>query len=836
MPSASSIEASRTTIAHFFEVLRIRGVDICVLRNYEDVSDGNARDVDCIPAIGQLRALEEAICAWAKQTDACLDVVHRQYVHSFHIMFGNGVLFTIDVIPDIQGWWGAAYLYNEEIWDGARRQGDFWIPRPAHEAAMAFFQHLLWGGFYKRKYVERLPLLIEQDEQEFRRIIAEHFGRRWLCLIDWIKQKDVTDIEKHVRGLRKDLWGNALKRDCQNSLSRFVVLLAREGAITLKERGLLVVLVGPDGVGKTTLAGALKSDWDDFFRDVLYFHFRPPVIHGLSATIPQGGELQLCDPFLRPTFVARIASPARLLVSIVRFNLGYWLRIFPALLRQKLVIADRYFYSYLLFPESVRYYGPRWLARCLARLFPRPDLVFALYAPTDVIRMRKSELPEWAIAKQINNLPTICSIADTRLTDADRPLDEIVQACKAHVMQSLVRKSGQSAAGWQGDVSRPRLPTSILSSDFRQTSSTRTQWQQESLNDAVRLDGGRWMVFSTASGAQYIIPTMPRKVAAASLGLYRPRKLVARASKKLLSAALRCGMAQPLLRHPDNAHGFTKGQREWWEDATLPEELTKLLGVRKVSLSFLVGRPNDQKLVAQVMDHKANILGFLKIGCGPEGIDALHHEESVLRRLQTHQFSTSTVPNVIYAGYWNNYYLLLQGCPRVHTETSPGRITYQHITFLLELYGIVPPTQLASNEFLGRIRERLTKLEKLGYSSFIPPVLNVLEEFHSGVGESNVIFGFMHGDFAPWNMLRARNQLFVFDWENAQVTSTPGWDLFHFIVQNGILVHQLPARQIYKSMFDEGGSTHKCVDAYFVKSERRLNLFDYACVYMSPIL
>jgi thymidylate kinase len=814
MPSVSSIETTRTRLTCFLELLHNQGVDICVLRNYDDIIDGSARDIDCIPALGQWGALEEAICAFAKTTGACLIVFRRQYVHSFHVMFRDGVLLTIDIILEIQGWWGAAYLYNDKIWTGASKRGDFWIPRPAHEAAMAFFQHLLWGGFYKRKYAGRLPLLIAQDEQEFRRIITEHFGQRWLCLIDWIKQKNVARIEKNVSGLRKSLWANALKRDCQKTLSRFLLFVVQEGAITLRKRGLFIALIGPDGVGKTTLAGALKADWGCLFRDVLYFHFRPPLVHGLHADIPRGGDVQFRNLSLRPTFVDRVLSPARLLISVIRFNLGYWLRVFPALLHQNLVIADRYFYSYLLFPESVRYYGPRWLVRCLARLFPKPDLVLALYAPPDVIRTRKSELSEWELTKQLGDLSSVCSIADTQLLDADRSLEEIVQASKAHITESVSHRGGKDVAGWEADVKTTRLPRSILSRDSGQTSSTYTRYQQQKLNDdAVHVDEDRWISFSTPSGAQYAIPASPRKVAAASLEFYRPQKLLARAGKRLLSTALSFGLAQPLLRHRANAHGIAKGHREWWEDDGLPGQLRKIFGVNKVSASFLVACPNEQKIVAQVMDDEANILGYLKMGCSPETIDAIHREERALRRLQTHFFSTATIPKIIYAGYWNNCYLLIQGPPTIRTDTSPGRITDQHIAFLSELYAVAPQTQLAGSDFMCRIRRRVEQLTRLGYGSVLP-VLNVLEEFHSGVGETNVICGFMHGDFAPWNILGAQNGLFVFDWENSHTIGTPGWDLFHFIVQTGILVRHLSAREIYESIFGNG-ATHKCVDAYF---------------------
>lgn len=53
-----------------------------------------------------------------------------------------------------------------------------------------------------------------------------------------------------------------------------------------------------------------------------------------------------------------------------------------------------------------------------------------------------------------------------------------------------------------------------------------------------------------------------------------------------------------------------------------------------------------------------------------------------------------------------------------------------------------------------------------------------------------------HGDFAPWNLLRTTEGLRAIDWEDARLEGFPGFDLVHFVIQTGVLMHHWTAERV----------------------------------------
>lgn len=166
-------------------------------------------------------------------------------------------------------------------------------------------------------------------------------------------------------------------------------------------RAPFVVVGGPDGVGKTTLATALIEKWQG---PTAYFHFCPIFHEPLGETPDQSPPP---PPPKAPQQGSTLFGWVRLGRNLFRFWAAYLLLIRPALRRGSLVIGDRWAYGYVAQPYSLRFYGPGTLARVAVRWFPQPDYLLNLQAPPKVIRGRKQELSTSEIGDELQRWSTL---------------------------------------------------------------------------------------------------------------------------------------------------------------------------------------------------------------------------------------------------------------------------------------------------------------------------------------------------------------------------------------------------------------------------------------------
>ena len=164
-----------------------------------------------------------------------------------------------------------------------------------------------------------------------------------------------------------------------------------ERKLSERARGWALIVGGPDGCGKTTLAGALVETLEAI-GPVLHFHQR-------ASVLPRRTNVPITDPYRRSPY-GRAVSTLKLIYLYADWLLGWATRVEPFLRGGGSVVIERGWWDIAVDPRRYRVRPSARFASWLCRCVPPPDRIFVLDAPAEVIAARKPELPVTEIARQ----------------------------------------------------------------------------------------------------------------------------------------------------------------------------------------------------------------------------------------------------------------------------------------------------------------------------------------------------------------------------------------------------------------------------------------------------
>lgn len=182
-----------------------------------------------------------------------------------------------------------------------------------------------------------------------------------------------------------------------------------------------MLLVGPDGTGKSTLARGLIERASSDFSETLHIHWRPRVLPHIGAIIT-GNPGDPSEPHSREPRGA-LVSVALLGYHWLDFFLGSWLRIVPMRKRGGLVVMERGWPDVGVDPRRYRLTVSPNLVSFMGRSLPAPDRVFILRSDPQTLRQRKAELPVDELARQLRCWDEMQFPGDTTRTILDSSSD-----------------------------------------------------------------------------------------------------------------------------------------------------------------------------------------------------------------------------------------------------------------------------------------------------------------------------------------------------------------------------------------------------------------------------
>ena len=348
------------------------------------------------------------------------------------------------------GWLNCVELHltSEVRWRGARFADD-----PTIDGRVGPFEWDAWASFAK---VVMLPLLGRNDARaekisswlEVARAVDPSLARIHAGCREWFGD-DADRLLKAAIGCRTDelvalaprlrtsAVRSALRNDASGFVSGYVEGFLRRLRLPLVPAAPIVAVVGPDGVGKTTLLQSMEAGDPSVFTSVVTRHWRPGLLPDLKDLVRLRFKTAPSDVPVPPRRSAGRGSLIRLIYYLLDFLLGWLLRDRPASARQQLVLYDRHLLD--MWADPARY-GMRLSERSmwLRRLVPAPDLVVALTLDPQTTYLRKPELTIDEIEAQFAYWRRMRDLGEVDVSlSAEEPPDELKEKLEAIIMDAL---------------------------------------------------------------------------------------------------------------------------------------------------------------------------------------------------------------------------------------------------------------------------------------------------------------------------------------------------------------------------------------------------------------
>ena len=394
-------------LMEFFRKLESLNVTYCILGGYEGLPDKyDSNDIDIVVSEDNILTVSDVLKFVFRDHGSEYYTLNRykgRLTYLFYFFADDGIIeesLKIDLFENFE-LRGRVFLTAGEIKNCSVRHNHLNIPSTLHIGFMAAIKGVLKGGGAWNKYIQRVKNAIYANREGMEQLLLRVFFRKTIHILFFcLNNGDIEEVEA-IR--KRMIYETYIKSFLRNPI-RFPWNLLSYIWMTMRKvfnpPKYTIALLGPDGVGKSTLIRHMESHLMGILKtetnEMKTFHIRPGVFPTITELLnrkkqPNGKTSVLQEAWQSPSV---IISFIRLLCFWVDYMLGYIVKVLPELVKYRVVVLDRYFYDILIDPLRYKIRLPNILMKTLFMSIPRPRIIIVLDAPPDVIFRRKGELNE----------------------------------------------------------------------------------------------------------------------------------------------------------------------------------------------------------------------------------------------------------------------------------------------------------------------------------------------------------------------------------------------------------------------------------------------------------
>ena len=410
---------------------------LCILHGYKNYPEQIDSDVDAIsdnpakiPHILSQGKIVNIVQVLQHEATAFYYILHREDE-------SKPAFIALDVSLDYRRN-GRVFFRGEEFFQACRPFKFFQVPATELEFAYYIVKKVAKGELDQAQ-AQRLSELYSQEPEKCQKQIMRFFPEAEATAIAAAAEsRDWQPVRSQMQKLRWAMLGKVGRKNPLKVSQYWLKEVKRRVKRILQPTGLMVVFLGADGSGKSTVIERVEQDLAPAFRQTQYMHLRPRLGRAASEN-----STPVVDPHGQPPR-NWLTSTLKMFYFLFDYGAGYLWKIYPQLISSTFVLFDRYYQDLLVDSKRYRYGGSMWLARLVGKLIPKPDLWILLDAPAEVLQGRKQEVPFAETARQQEAyLNLVSHFPNAVIVDSSNPLDEVVADVNKAILDFMARRTNK---------------------------------------------------------------------------------------------------------------------------------------------------------------------------------------------------------------------------------------------------------------------------------------------------------------------------------------------------------------------------------------------------------
>ena len=425
------------------EQLKVNHCNYAIIHNSESLEEAIKGDIDLAFDTNPIKMVYPVL--QTLQNKYCFKLVqclHYDIPHGYYFIIEfNSEYLHLDCLYDPNGI-SRYHLSTQYLLNNLDTTTEFNSVNSNAEYIYSLIKRSLKGSptaLHVKKLCANYP-----DDEETQNIITHWIGRENHTQLKQLNPDNIEDAQSLLETCGRYIQNTYKKNNCIQYYYGLAYSALRKFKRLIQPTGIFVVIVGPDGCGKSTINTETTAALTRAFRKTWSFHWRP-------CFLPKLGKASTNSNFSdnTPSQKSKYKGPIsyiRFIYYWLDFLLGYWVVVYPKKAQSTFIIGERYYLDILVHPERYGFSCPQWFIKLFGFFIPKPDLTILLSADPQQIHDRKPELPVNIIDEQIHKYTSAIknwgesSIIDTSqsITDSKNELvNKVLNKCATKLKEKL---------------------------------------------------------------------------------------------------------------------------------------------------------------------------------------------------------------------------------------------------------------------------------------------------------------------------------------------------------------------------------------------------------------